>query len=89
MCSHPYKPYQLALLIKKSLDDVTWALSRVPVKPLYHTSIKIFISPVFMLYLQKVLLIHLKTCVFYITFELKLPLHVSFKTELFPLSIAA
>ena len=47
------KPYQLALLIKKSLDDVI-----VPVKPLYNTSIKIFIILLSMLYLQNVLLIH-------------------------------
>ena len=42
MCAviHRAKSYQLALLIKKSLDDV-----RVPVKPLYNTSIEIFISP--------------------------------------------
>ena len=32
-----------------------------------------------MLYLQKVLLIYLKECVFFITYELKLPLRVSFK----------
>ena len=44
------KPYQLAPLIKKSLDDV-------PVKPLYNTSIKILISPLSMPFLQKVLLI--------------------------------
>ena len=53
------KPYPLALLIKKSLD-----VSRVPVKPLYNTSIKILISPLSILYLQRVLLIHLKKCVF-------------------------
>ena len=74
MCAvtHRAKPHQLALLIKKSLDDVI-----VPVKPLYNTTItrnKIFISPLSMLYLQKVLLIHLKKCVFYIIYKLKLPL---------------
>ena len=37
------------------------ALSRVSVKPLYNT----IISPLSMLYLQKVLLIHLKKSVFY------------------------
>ena len=36
------------------------ALRRVLVEPLYNTSIKIFISPLSLLYLQKVLLIHLK-----------------------------
>ena len=40
------------------------ALSRVSVKPLYNTIITI-ISPLSMLYLQKVLLIHLKKSVFY------------------------
>ena len=57
----------------------SYALSRVPVKPLYNTSIKIFIPPLSMLYLQKVLLVHSKKCVFYIMYELKLPLCVSFK----------
>ena len=57
----------------------SWTLSRVPVKPLYNTSTKIFISSVSMLYLQKVLLIHLKKCVFYIIYKLELPLRVSFK----------
>ena len=55
------------------------ALGRVPVKPPYNTSIKIFISPLPMLYSQKVLLIHLKKCVFYIIYKLKLPLRLSFK----------
>ena len=36
------------------------------VKPLFNTSIKILISPLPMLYLQKVLSIHLKKCVLYI-----------------------
>ena len=51
-------------------------------KPLYNTSIRIFISLLSMLYLQKVLLIHLKKCVFYIIglYESKLLLCVSFKT---------
>ena len=53
------KPYQLALLINKSLDNCIVA-SRVPIKPLCYTSIKIFSSPLSMLYLQNVLLIHLK-----------------------------
>ena len=55
MCAvtHRAKPYQLALLIKRSL-------SRVAMKPLYNTSIKMFISPLSMLYLQGVLLILLK-----------------------------
>ena len=47
-------------------------------KPLYNTSIKIFISPLSMLHLQQVVFIFLKKCVFYITYELKLPCHVSF-----------
>ena len=76
MCAftHQAKPYQLALLIKKSLDDVTGT-----VKPLYDTSIKIFISPLSILYLQEVVLIHLKKCVFYIIYELKLPLRFSLR----------
>ena len=57
----------------------SYALSRVPMKPLYNTNIKIFISPLSMLYLKKVLLIRLKNCVFYIIYKLKLPLHVSFE----------
>ena len=32
-------------------------------KPFYNTSIKTFISPLSMLYLQKVVLVHLKKCV--------------------------
>ena len=71
--THRAKPYQLAVLIKKSL------LSRVPVKPLYNTIFKIIISPLSMLYLQKVLLMHLKKCAFYIIHKSKLPLRVSFK----------
>ena len=64
MCvvTHRPRPYQLALLIKKSLDDV---IGTQYVKPLYNISIKILISPISMLYLQKVLLIHLKICVLY------------------------
>ena len=61
MCTvtHRGKPYQLALLIKKSVDDVIATQHcKVPVKQLYNTSIKIFNSPLSMLYLQKVLLIH-------------------------------
>ena len=59
MCAvtHGANPYQLALLIKKSLDDV---IVTQPVKPFYNTSIEIFISPLSMLYLQKVLLMLLK-----------------------------
>ena len=53
------------------------ALRRVPVKPLYNTSIKIYMSPLSMLYLP--LVIHLKKCVFYILYKLKLLLLVSFK----------
>ena len=48
-------------------------------KPLYDTSIKIFISPSSILYLQEVVLIHLKKCVFYIIYELKLPLRFSLR----------
>ena len=56
MCAvtHRAKLYHFALLIKKSLDNV------MPVMPLYNTSIKILISPLSMLYLQKVILIHIK-----------------------------
>ena len=43
-------------------------------KLLYNTSINIFISLLSMLYLQRVLLIHLKKCVFYINYKYKLPL---------------
>ena len=70
MCvvTHRAEPYQLALHIKKY------------VKPLYNTSINISISTLSMLHLQKVILIHLKNCVFYITYEL--PLRVSFKLSL-------
>ena len=44
MCAvaHRAKPYQLALLIKKSLDDV---IGTQTVKPIYNASIEIFISP--------------------------------------------
>ena len=72
------KPYQLALLIKKSLDDVT-DTQQSACEATLHNSIKTFISPLSMLYLQKVLLIHLKKCVFYIMYKSKLPLRVSFK----------
>ena len=53
-----------------------WSHSTIPV--LYNTTIKIFVSPLSMLYLQKVLLIHLKKCVFYTIYQSKLPLCVSF-----------
>ena len=66
--------------VNKSLDDII-RTSRVPVKPQYNTSIKVFISPLTMLYLGKVLLIHLKKCIFYIIYKSKLPLRVSFKEE--------
>ena len=45
-------------------------------KPLYNISIKILLSSLSILYLQKVLLIHLKKCVFYIMHKLKSPLRV-------------
>ena len=66
MCAvtHSAKPYQLALLFKKNLADVIG--TQKPVKPLYNTSIEIFISPLCMLCLQKVLLVHLNICVYYI-----------------------
>ena len=54
-------------------------LSRMPM-PLCNTSIKILISPLSMLYLQIVILIHLRECVFYIIYRLKWPLYVSFNT---------
>ena len=63
-------------------------ISRVPVKPLFNTSIKISIPPLSMLYLGKVLMIHLKKCVFYIIYKLNLPLHVSFKSCEFGLRAA-
>ena len=65
----------------------SWALSRVPVKPLYNTSFKISISPLSSLYLQKVLLIHLKKYLFYISYKSKLSLCVSFKERLCGLSL--
>ena len=71
MCAftHRAKPYLLALLTIKSLKE-SYALSRVPVKPLHNNIIQICISPLSMLYLKKVLLIHLlKKCVFYIIFK--------------------
>ena len=58
-------PYQLALLSKKSIVDVKGA-QRNTYATLQYTSIKIFISPLSMLYLQNVLFIHLRECVFYI-----------------------
>ena len=42
----------------------------LPVRPLYNTSIKLVMSPLSMLNLQKVLLVHLKKCVFYTKYEL-------------------
>ena len=73
MCGAIYRaqPYQLALLIKKSLND--------DIAPLQYST-KTFItliSPLSMLYLQRVLLIHLKKCVFHIICISKLSLHVS------------
>ena len=83
MCAvtHRAKPYQLALLIKKSLADVIGTQQRACEATLQYNFINIFISPLSMLYLQKVLLIHLQKCVFYIIFELKLPLRVAFKGD--------
>ena len=76
------KPYQLALLIKTSQDDVIGTQQ----KPLY-ISIKIFISPLSMLSLQKVLLKYLKECVLYIIYELELPLRVSFNDSVLYLEV--
>ena len=50
-------------------------------KPLYNTSIKIFISPLSILYLQKVLSKHLKKCVFYMIYKFKLSLRFSFNSK--------
>ena len=62
MCAvtHRAKPYQLALLIKKSQDDVI-GTRQSPVNPLYNISIKIFISTLSILYLHKVLLINIRS----------------------------
>ena len=69
MCAvtHKAKLSQLVLLIKKSLDDVIGTQQSAREATL-HTSIKICISPLSMLYFQKVLLIRLKKCVFYIIY---------------------
>ena len=48
-------------------------------KPIYKTIIDKFISPLPMLYLQNVLLIHLEKCVFYIIDKSELTLRISFK----------
>ena len=68
MCAvtHTPKPYQLAHLIKKSLDDIIGTQQSACDATLQYQFLKIFISPLSMLYLHKVLLIHLKKCVFYI-----------------------
>ena len=83
MCAvtHRAKLYQLSFLIIKSLDDVI-GLQQMHVKPLYNTSIETLISPLSMLNLQKVPLIHLKKCVFYIIYKSKWPLRVIFKAIL-------
>ena len=53
----------------------------VHVTPPHKTSIKILISSLSMLDLQKVLSIHLKKCVFYTIYRLKLPLRISLNTD--------
>ena len=69
MCAltHRAKPYQLALLIKKSLDDLIVTRHSACEATLNNTNIKILIYLFSMLYLQKDILIRLKKCVFYIT----------------------
>ena len=58
---------------------MSWALNRVPVKPIYNTIIDKFISPLPLLYLQNVLLIHLEKCVFNIIDKSKLTLRTFLK----------
>ena len=72
MCAvtHRAKPYQPALVIKKSLDDQQ---SDCEATLQYQN---IYFSLLYAL--QKVLFISLKKCVFYIIYKLKLALHVSF-----------
>ena len=73
MCSHPQARLSRvtlqALLVKKCLVDIIGTQqSRVHVKPLYNTSIKILSSPLCKLYLQKVLLIHSRKLNVYATY---------------------
>ena len=49
--------------------------------PVGSNSIEILFSLSSMLYLQNFLLIHLQKCEFYMTYELKLPLLVSFQSD--------
>ena len=82
MCAvtHRAKPYQLAILIKKSLDDVIDTEQSACEATLQYQYSNIYFS-LSIVSLQKVLLIHLKKCVFYITHKLKLPWRVSFKVR--------
>ena len=79
MCAvtHRAKPYQLTLLIKKSLDDVIGTQQSAREATLQYQYENSYFP--LMLYLRKVLLIHLQKVVFYIIYKLKLPLHASFK----------
>ena len=67
MCAvtHGAKPYQLALLIKKSLDDVMGTRQGACEATLKYQYQNIHFSLIYV-YLQRVLLIHFKKCVFYI-----------------------
>ena len=76
-------PYQLALLIKKSLHNVMGTQLNACEATVQYHSIQIFISPLSLLYLQKVLFVHIKKCVFYIIYEMKFSLHISFKKSKF------
>ena len=79
MCAvtHRAKPYQLALLINKSLDDVTIPILRYS-----------FLQYIYALFAESSIdTSHLKKSLFYTIYELKLPLHVPFKepiSEHFP-----
>ena len=83
MCAvtHRAKPYQLALLIKKSLDDVIGTQQSVCEDTLQYQYYKMYFSLIHALFAESSIDI-LKKCVFYITYKLKLPLRVFFETSL-------
>ena len=80
MCpvTHRAKPYQLALFIKKSLDDVIGTPQSVHEGTLQYQYWNIHFSLVYMLYLQKLKVLLTNLYVFFIIYKIKLPLCVSF-----------
>ena len=82
MCAvtHRAKLYQIALLIKKRLDD-TIATQQSACEATLHTSIKILCFFLIYALFVEIAIDTFKEWVFYIIYKLKLPLPVAFKPK--------